>query len=80
MRKGNHLKKLIKKATNVYVSVVSGGKARWVNVEKANIDIFNTDGSYIDWIIEKDKYVMDYAGNGDDNLYIGTMLVPFICV
>ena len=39
MRKGNHLKKLIKKATNVYVSVVSGGKARWVNVEKANIDI-----------------------------------------
>ena len=41
---------------------------------------FNTDGSYIDWIIEKDKYVMDYAGNGDDNLYIGTMLVPFICV
>jgi|TARA_B100000900_G_C20430163_1_gene654598 2-keto-3-deoxy-galactonokinase len=77
MRKENQLKKLIKKATGVYVYVISGGNARWVNVEKANIDIFNTDGSYIDWIIEKNIYKMDYTGK---NLFIGTYLNPFILV
>jgi len=72
------LKKLIKKATKVYVFIALGGNERWVNIEKANINIFNTDGSYIDFIIEKRKFTMDYTGNGDENLYIGTKYNPFI--